>query len=125
MLLMAEKRLLAVFAFGLLPFEEVTEGGGTGVGRGAAASLPLTAAFVALAGLLVAFDFGAAGFFADGLDRETDLLLLLVDLDDLELVLVANLKFDLLAGIVDRFGDVAEAFDSFGDLDEGSKLRGA
>ena len=57
--------------------------------------------------------------------READLLLFLVHLDDLELVLVADLQVDLLAGVVDRFGDVAEAFDAFGDLDEGAELRGA
>jgi len=121
-----EERLLVVFVLGLLPLEEVAEGGGAGVAaRAAARTLTLAAALVALVGLLVAFDFGTAGFFANCLDREADLLLFLVDLDDLELVLVANLEVDLLAGVVDCLGDVAEALDSFGDLDEGSELRGA
>ncbi len=75
--------------------------------------------------LLVALDFGAGGFFADRLDAQADLLLFLVHLDDLELVLVADLQRDLLAGIVDCFGDVAEAFDTFSDFNEGAELRGA
>ena len=40
-------------------------------------------------------------------------------------MLVADFQGDLLAVVVDRLGDVAEALDSFGDLDEGAELRGA
>jgi len=81
---------------------------------------------VALGGLLallVALDLGTAGLFANGLDRETDLLLFLIHLDDLELVFRVHIERDRLAVRTDRFGDVAQALDSFGDLDEGSKLR--
>ena len=83
---------------------------------------PLVAArVVACGGFLVELDFGAAGFFANGLDRKPDFLLFLVHLDDLELVLVADVQIDLLALVVDSFRDVAETLDSFGDFDEGSE----
>ena len=62
----------------------------------------------------------------DCADRETDLLLFLVHLDDLELVLVVDdFELDRLAGLIDRFRDVAQALDTVGDFYEGAELRRA
>src|SRR6202044_1064387 len=78
-----------------------------------------------LLALLVALDLSAAGFLAYGADAETDLLLFLVHLDDLELVLRVHIERHWLPVGTDCLGDVAEALDSFSDLNEGAELRGA
>jgi hypothetical protein len=130
-LLTGDSRLLVVFSFAALPVDEVAEGGGARGAGGGLALVALTTLLVASAAgvvaglLLVDLDLGAAGFFADCADAEAYLLLFLVHLDDLELVLVVDLELDRLAVIVDRFGDVAETFDTFRDFNEGSELRGA
>ena len=68
-------------------------------------------------------DFRTAGFFANCADAETDFLLFHVHLDDLELVLLTLFERQRLAVSIHRFRDVAEAFDSFGNFDEGAELR--
>src|SRR6185437_15215524 len=74
---------------------------------------------------LVVFHFRAGGFLADGLEAEADLLLVVAHLDDLEVVLVADVERELVSALVDCLGDVAETLDALGDLDEGAELRGA
>ena len=75
--------------------------------------------------LLVALDLGAAGFVAtDRAKAETHLLLFDVDLDNLELVLLADVELGCLAGSFARFRDMAEAFNALGDFNESAELRG-
>ena len=75
--------------------------------------------------LLVAFHFGAAGFFAHSANAQTDLLLVLIHLHDAELVLAANLQLDRSVTLVNSLGDVAQTLDTLSDLNEGTELRGA
>src|ERR1700752_5347943 len=69
---------------------------------------------------------GRAGFVsADRAKAESHLLLLDVDLDDLELMLLADLELRRLAGNFAGFRDVAETFHALGDFNESAELRGA
>src|SRR4051794_40479994 len=75
--------------------------------------------------MLVRFHFRARCFLAHGLDAEPDFLLLNVHLDDLEVMLESRLQRDRLSIRIHRFGVVAEALDSFRNLDECAKARHA
>src|SRR5581483_7463302 len=74
--------------------------------------------------LLVVLHLGAAGLVPNGTQAQTHLLLFHVNLDDLEVVFLA--RFELGVGIarIASLGDMAQALDSFRDLDEGAELRG-
>ena len=68
---------------------------------------------------------GPASFFAHCAQAEAYLLFILVHLDDLEVMLLACFELERLTQGIRCFGNMAEAFDTFGDLDEGSELRRA
>ena len=68
--------------------------------------------------MLVCLNFMARSFFARSADAESYLLLFWAHLDDFEIVLSARLKMDWLAVSIDCFGVVAQALDSFRNLDE-------
>src|SRR5215469_7594006 len=73
--------------------------------------------------MLVGFHVLATGFLADGAERESNFLLLLVHLDDLEVQLLTGLELDWMTLIVHRLGVVAQPFDAFRQFDEGTKSR--
>src|SRR5579862_2280695 len=77
-----------------------------------------------MARLLVVLDRGAAGLMADGAQAQAHLLLFHVDLDDLEVVLLALLELGRAAVFAHRLGDVAQTFHTLGDFHEGPELRG-
>ena len=64
--------------------------------------------------MFIRFDIGATGFFADSAERQPDLLLLLVHLDDLEVVLLARFQLDRMPSLVGGLRIVAEALDAIG-----------
>src|SRR4051794_5978137 len=70
-------------------------------------------------------DLGAAGFVADGAQAQAYLLLFHIDLDDLEIVLLALIELGRAAVFAYRLGDMAETFHALGDLNERAELRGA
>src|SRR5260221_12661124 len=71
--------------------------------------------------LFVGFHFRAGGFFAYGANAEADFLFFRVHLHDLEVEFLARLKFNWRALVIGGLRVMAEAFDAFGDVDEGSK----
>jgi len=79
---------LSLVSLGLGPFpvDEVAQRCAAAVAGGGRRRTGVVALGGLLA-LLVAFDLGAAGLFANGTDAQADLFLFLVHLDDLELVL--------------------------------------
>src|SRR5579863_8798732 len=93
---------LVAFVAGALPVDQLADGGAGAGGDG----------------LLVGFDFGARGFFADGADAQADFLFFRAHLDDLEVVLDAGFEMNGLAFGVHRFGLMTEALDAFGDFNE-------
>src|ERR1700759_5658126 len=94
--------------FEALPVDQVTQGCGGARDR-----------------LFVGLNVGPAGFFSPCAQAKGYLLLVLVHLDDLEVMLLACFELDRLPQSIGCLGYMAEAFDTFRDLDEGSELRGA
>src|SRR5215469_15996804 len=117
-------RLVAV-EFRALPVDQVAQRGAAGVARRGAGAAALGGLLAAVVLLLVAFHLGSAGFFADGADAQTDLLLVLIHFDDLELVFGVHIERHWLPVRTNCLGDVAKTFDSFGDFYKGAELRGA